>query len=82
MAQSNCSKTCASTPGCNHFAWSLYNSGTCWMKSGDVSKLNATYNGDLNMICAIIPGIIFYTKFCIYIIDLNNILINKRKFME
>lgn len=59
MTQSNCLSACASTLGCNHFAWTPSNNdyGTCWMKSGEISKLNAVYNGNLKMICGILPGI-------------------------
>ena len=56
VASSNCAQTCANTQGCTHFAWSSYNGGTCWMKSGSVSKSNAIYNGNNAMICGIVSS--------------------------
>ncbi|KAJ3229872.1 hypothetical protein HDU81_004958 [Chytriomyces hyalinus] len=36
-----CGTTCAKTSGCTHFAWTESNGGTCWMKTGAVSKSDA-----------------------------------------
>ena len=57
VSGNNCAQTCVNTQGCTHFSWTSYNGGTCWMKSGSVSKSNAIYNGNNDMICGIIPGI-------------------------
>ncbi|CAF1087232.1 unnamed protein product [Adineta steineri] len=49
-----CSQKCTQTPGCTHFSWNLYNDGTCWLKTNNVTKADAFSNNDLNMICGII----------------------------
>ncbi len=41
------------TPGCTHFTWTSYNGGTCWMKSGDVSKNDAFDVNDGSNVCGI-----------------------------
>ena len=56
VASSSCAQTCVNTQRCTHFSWTSYNGGTCWMKSGSVSKSNAIYNGNNAMICGIIPS--------------------------
>ena len=57
IAASNCAQTCASTSGCTHFTWTSYNGGTCWMKSGSISKSNALSTGDQSMVCGIYLGV-------------------------
>ena len=52
----DCGGKCATTSGCTHFTWSNWNGGTCWMKSGSVSKSDAYSNGDNSMICGILTG--------------------------
>ena len=47
----DCAQACASTSGCTHFTWTSYNGGTCWMKSGSISKSNALSTGDQSMVC-------------------------------
>ena len=49
----NCGGKCASTPGCTHFTWTNFNGGTCWMKSGPVSKNDAFDTGDYGMVCGV-----------------------------
>ena len=62
----DCGGRCAATSGCTHFTWSNWNGGTCWMKSGSVSKSDAYFNGDNSVICGILtgsnpnPGIFFF----------------------
>jgi hypothetical protein len=56
VAGADCANACASTSGCTHFTWTSYNGGTCWMKSGSVSKSNAFYTGDQSMVCGIFSG--------------------------
>ncbi len=51
-----CRGLCASTSGCTHFTWTTYNGGTCWMKSGPVSKSNAFDTGDNSMLCGIVSS--------------------------
>ncbi|CAF1241041.1 unnamed protein product [Rotaria sordida] len=53
IASDLCAGQCAQTSGCTHFAWSVYMGGTCWMKSGMVSKDDAIYTGDMKMVCGI-----------------------------
>ena len=70
----DCGGRCAATSGCTHFTWTTYNGGTCWMKSGSISKSDALYTGDDSMVCGIIssgpgpnpnpnPGILFNNNF-------------------
>ncbi|CAF4225493.1 unnamed protein product, partial [Rotaria sordida] len=49
-----CGKTCAESPGCTHFTWTQYNGGTCWMKSGTISKSDAFSTDDPAMACGVI----------------------------
>ena len=51
-----CGGKCMSTNGCTHFAWTNYQGGTCWMKSGGVQKSDAKYNGNNGMVCGITPS--------------------------
>ena len=55
IAGANCASTCASTSGCTHFTWTTYNGGTCWMKSGSVTRSDAYVITDIkSIICGII----------------------------
>ena len=47
---SDCVHKCVSNTNCSHFS---YNDGTCYIKSGIVSKSDAVYTGDYSMICGI-----------------------------
>lgn len=49
-----CGPTCVATSGCTHFAWTTYNGGTCWMKSGKVTKNDAFSTGDQTMVCGVV----------------------------
>ncbi|CAF4471790.1 unnamed protein product [Rotaria socialis] len=49
----HCGGKCANTHGCTHFAWTLYNGGTCWLKSGHVSKSDAFPTGRHDMVCGV-----------------------------
>lgn len=46
-----CGPACKATAGCTHFTWTTFNGGTCWMKQGPATKLNAFATGDNTMIC-------------------------------
>jgi hypothetical protein len=46
-----CGQKCARTKDCTHFTWSQHKVGTCWMKSGSVSKDDAFSTSDPNMVC-------------------------------
>jgi hypothetical protein len=50
----DCRNLCAKTSQCTHFTWTTFNGGTCWMKSGPVSKNNAIDTQDRSMVCGII----------------------------
>ena len=50
----DCGGRCTQTSGCTHFTWTTYNGGTCWLKSGSVSKSDATSTNDASMVCGII----------------------------
>ena len=76
----DCGPACASIPNCTHFTWTEYESGTCWLKQGNVSALNATYTNDFSMICGFLTRKTY--SFLIYSFNLNlyfkcNKLINK-----
>jgi len=47
----DCSNKCRSTGGCTHYAWTQYNGGTCWMKSGSVSKSDAVVSSEPGAVC-------------------------------
>ena len=49
-----CGGRCAATPGCTHFAWTRWNGGTCWMKTGRVSKKDACSTNDPSMVCGVV----------------------------
>ncbi|CAF4810662.1 unnamed protein product, partial [Rotaria sp. Silwood2] len=54
IASKFCGGKCAETSGCTHFTWTQYNGGTCWMKSGAVSKSDAFSTSDSTMVCGVI----------------------------
>jgi len=35
-----CASACASNPRCTHFAWTGFEGGTCWFKSGQAKKVS------------------------------------------
>ena len=53
---SECGPKCSTTFRCTHFTWTSYNDGTCWMKSGNVSKKNAIFTGDKSMVCGVLDS--------------------------
>jgi hypothetical protein len=50
----DCNATCIQTPGCTHFTWTTWNTGTCWMKYGTISTNNAIATSDQSMVCGVI----------------------------
>lgn len=50
----HCSTKCTQTPGCTHFTWTTYNGGTCWMKTGSVSKNDAFPTSDRSAVCGLL----------------------------
>ncbi|CAF4109690.1 unnamed protein product, partial [Rotaria sordida] len=53
IASEFCGGKCAETQRCTHFTWTQYNGGTCWMKSGTVSKSDALSTSDSTMVCGV-----------------------------
>lgn len=53
-----CGPTCARTNGCSHFTWTTFNGGTCFMKTGAVSKLDAFTTSDPAMLCGVVSGLL------------------------
>ncbi|KAJ3231044.1 hypothetical protein HDU81_004079 [Chytriomyces hyalinus] len=51
-----CGSTCANTSGCSHFTWTNSNGGTCWMKSGGVSKDLAIVKTTDSAVCGAVGG--------------------------
>ncbi|CAF3140626.1 unnamed protein product [Rotaria sp. Silwood2] len=49
-----CGGKCAKVQGCTHFTWTQYNGGTCWLKSGAVSKSDAFSTNDSTMVCGVV----------------------------
>lgn len=49
-----CSSKCQQTSGCTHFAWTAYEGGTCWLKTGKICKSNAVYNHEDGSVCGVI----------------------------
>ena len=56
VASAACGGQCAQTPGCTHFTWTTFNGGTCWMKSGPVSKNDAFSTSDPSTVCGVRYG--------------------------
>ncbi|CAF3566730.1 unnamed protein product [Rotaria socialis] len=52
----DCGGLCANTSNCTHFTWTTYLNGTCWLKSGPVSKNDAILTTDLTMVCGVVRG--------------------------
>ena len=46
-----CSTRCRQTPGCSHYSWTSFQDGTCWMKTGNVTSVNATLVSDETAMC-------------------------------
>ena len=51
-----CGGKCAQTKGCTHFTWTQHQGGTCWMKTGPVTKNNAFATNDPSMVCGVMDG--------------------------
>jgi hypothetical protein len=49
-----CNQTCARTTSCTHYTWTTFNGGTCFMKQGVVSKLDAFVTGNNSMVCGVV----------------------------
>jgi hypothetical protein len=48
-----CGGKCAESQGCTHFTWTQYLGGTCWLKTGSVSKNDAFSTNDPNTMCGV-----------------------------
>ena len=54
--EGDCSAKCLAIPACTHYAWKPLDSGTCFFKSGTVSKMDAMPSVDSQSgICGVIP---------------------------
>ena len=51
-----CGAKCVETNECTHYVWSRWAGGTCFLKTGDVSKDDALFTNDPTMVCGIING--------------------------
>lgn len=57
-----CGPRCVNTPRCDHFTWTTFNGGTCWMKTG--VQLGSAWpyavevkdTGDNSMVCGFLPS--------------------------
>ena len=52
----SCRTSCLNNNDCTHYTWTNFNSGTCWMKSGQVNRTNAIFTNDYSMECGIPKG--------------------------
>ena len=53
VAADRCGGQCEQTHRCTHFTWTTYLGGTCWMKTGAVSKNDAFSTNDQTMVCGV-----------------------------
>lgn len=51
VPDTQCGPTCAQTSGCTHYTWAW---GTCWMKNGDVTKQDAFFTNNNQMVCGVV----------------------------
>ena len=49
----DCGGECDRESQCTHFSWSAWNGGTCWLKTGSVSKDDAFVADDPNVVCGV-----------------------------
>ena len=48
-----CLEDCILLPRCTHFTWSTLDGGTCFLKEGPISRLDAFLSNDNQMMCGI-----------------------------
>lgn len=53
VAGDRCGEMCDSKRDCTHFTWNEAENGTCWLRSGPVSKQDAVPTSNLYMTCGI-----------------------------
>jgi hypothetical protein len=53
MRGEDCSGKCSSTAGCTHFTWDNYLEGTCWLKHGSITRMDAVYSNSPGIFCGI-----------------------------
>ena len=51
-----CELHCARNSKCTHFAWASHGGGTCWLKSGSVSKRDAEASSQPNILCGLMKN--------------------------
>ncbi len=49
-----CSEKCQQNPICTHYAWTRYDGGTCWLKSGKICKDKAVWNNAVGSVCGVV----------------------------
>ena len=52
-SSSECGPRCVSNDRCTHFTWIDINDGTCFLRSGNVSKSDAIYINDPTRVCGL-----------------------------
>jgi len=55
MQATECGKACLSKKECTHYVWNSIEGGTCWMKEGEVTRVDAVLSADDDIICGIMP---------------------------
>ena len=55
MQAIECGKACLSKKECTHYVWNSLEGGTCWMKEGEVTRVDAILSTDDDIICGIMP---------------------------
>lgn len=54
----DCSGRCGATSGCSHFAWTLHNGGTCWLKGGPRPALSkAVASSKAGAMCGVLRSV-------------------------
>ena len=59
MKAENCGHACAISHDCTHFVWTYEKAddvGTCWLKQGVVSRHNAKFSHDRDMLCGFVTN--------------------------
>ena len=62
----DCGRVCMETNACTHFAWTIHQNGTCWLKWGYITQQNAVYNENYEMVCGLIPSIQYFFKLSMF----------------
>ena len=49
-----CSSLCRNTKNCTHYSWNMHSQGTCWLKTGPVTKNDLFYTNNPSDFCGFI----------------------------